>query len=458
MSRRRVRSATSSPPARDSVAGHAVVPTHRLLAAGVVLACVAFAWFLANSTPLVETGSLINAPDEAAHVGYVRAVAVGHRLPTRSDAEFRTYQWHQPPLYYAVAALAYPLGLPGLRAVSVFFGLVSLWALWATARRLFPKRPEAVLLATAAAALLPMRHAVYSSVGNDAAIECMFSLTFLACASALVSGVTTPRALILGLLLGAATLTKLSGLLLYPGVALCLLLARPAVPSFRARLARTAWPVVLGFAIAAPWFAMNVARHGQLAPIRAFHEEFANTSRASDWIGERPLKVDTLSGELRPGPTMDRRGYTALVANWTTRTFLGAYTPPSRAAIGAPVFLPISFYACYIGLAALGLVGLLISRSGSSSDVAHRTYWLMAGVTACLVLGSFAGFTWTYFQAQGRYLYPAISPLALAWGLGLASLIPDRYRRPAVAGVIALLLALASAFAFIYVAPAYAGR
>src|SRR5947209_4742735 len=57
-------------------------------------------------TPIARSSEFnyINAPDEAAHLGYVRALAVGHRLPVRGDAEFPTYEWHQPPLYYALAS------------------------------------------------------------------------------------------------------------------------------------------------------------------------------------------------------------------------------------------------------------------------------------------------------------------------------------------------------------------
>ncbi len=457
MSRRRNRSRSAIPSERADTGARPALPMARLLGAGVVLLYVAFAWFLANATPLVEDGSLINAPDEAAHVGYVRAIAVGHRLPMRADPEFRTYQWHQPPLYYVLASLAYSLGLPGLRAVSVLFGLISLWAMWSTARLLAPSKPDAVILATAAVALLPMRHAVYSSVGNDAAIECLFSLTMLACASVCLHGFTRARGIGLGCLLGLATLTKLSGLLLFPGAALCLILARPSVAA-RYRMMRALWPLALGLALAGPWFGLNVMRHGQALPISAFHAEFVNTSRATDWIGKRQVAVDAVTGDLLPGPTMDRASYSALIANWTARTFVGAYTPPSRAAIGAPSFLPVSFYACYAGLAVLGLWGIMISRPGLIRSGPHQAFALTAAVTAFLVLGSFVGFTWTYFQAQGRYLYPAQFALSWPWALGFTAAIPERYRRAGVAGVIALLVVLASAFALVYVAPAYSAR
>jgi 4-amino-4-deoxy-L-arabinose transferase-like glycosyltransferase len=421
----------------------------------VALLFVGFAWYLAHVTPIVTQGSLINAPDEGAHIGYVRALAEGRRLPVRADAEFPTYQWHQPPLYYAVAALGHPLGSLGMRAVSILFALASLWAIWAAARLLAPRQPAVPALAVAAVALLPMRQAVHASVGNDAAIECWFSLTFLAMAHMAVRGFSPSRGVAVGVLVGVALLTKLSGLLLVPGVAV-LLFALPGAQGIRRRVARAVWPLAISLAIASPWLALNVARYGQPLPLRAFHQEFAQTARATDWIGRQGLAADPITGDLRPAATMTRAGYSALIANWTCRTYLGAYTPRSRAAIGAPVFLPPGFYIVYVLLMLVGLVGLGRKLLRSRPNI--HPFPIAAATTAALVFLSFASFTWTYFQAQGRYLYPAILPLAVLWALGLDDLIPLPRKRQAVAGVIALLTVLALAFAFAYVAPAYGGR
>jgi 4-amino-4-deoxy-L-arabinose transferase-like glycosyltransferase len=434
------------------------VPVERIHAMLLALLFVAFAWHLVNATPLVRNGSLINAPDEHAHIGYVRALAVGHRLPVKADREYPTYQWHQPPLYYAVAALAYPLGLVGMRAVSVLFGLISIFSIWTAVRLVAPSGRAIALLALGAVALLPMRQAVYASVGNDAAIECMFSLAMLCMAHLCVRGFTPRRAATMGLLVGMATLTKLSGVLLFAPAALVLFLCPPRT-GLRQRTGRALWPLLIGVALASPWFALNVQRYGQLMPIRAFHEEFAHTSRASDWIGTQRLAVDAVTGDLKPGPVMDRAGYLQLVANWTARTFLGAYTPLPKAPIGAPAFLPASFYALYAVLVCAAMVGLVRTAASSIAKVgpAH-TLGLAGALTVILIAASFAGFTWTYFQAQGRYLYPALMPLSWAWASGISAITPKRYSGVVTAGILALLIILAAAYGFAYVAPVYAGR
>lgn len=458
MSRRRSRAQTrsSSRPASatPSRSEPPAIERDRLWAMGLVLLFVFFAWKLATVTPLVTDGSLINAPDEAAHVGYVKALAIGHRLPTRADRQFPTYQWHQPPLYYAAAALGHPLGLLGMRAVSVLFGLISLWAIWATARLLAPKRPDIPVMAVALAALLPMRQAVHSAVGNDAAIECLFSLSMLTAARIVTQGANTGRALWLGVLVGAAILTKLSGVLLLPGAALVLAMSGPSA-SVTVRIRRALWPMLAAVAIASPWLALNVARYGQMMPIRAFHEEFAKTSRASDWIGQQRLGVDHMTGDLRPGPVMDRRAYFALVADWSVRTFFGAFTTPARAAIGAPSFLPPSFYWVWGVIFMLGAIGAVRTAAfGLWKSSPARSFALAAGMTTALILLSFVGFTWTYFQAQGRYLYPCLLPIAIGWATGYTAFMPARYRTIIMVLTVVVMATLAAAYGFVYVGSA----
>ena len=49
-----------------------------------------------------------------------------------------------------------------------------------------------------------------------------------------------------------------------------------------------------------------------------------------------------------------------------------------------------------------------------------RLFW----IAAALVALSFAGFIWTFFQAQGRYLYPAMLPASILIALGVRALSP----------------------------------
>lgn len=431
--------------------------TERLPSLLCVLAFLFFSWILANITPLAATGSFINTPDESAHIGYIQAIAMGHRLPVKDDPQFPTYQWHQPPFYYAVAAPVYHLGLHALRAVSLLFALVSLYAIWSAARLLFPKRPLIWALSTGFGALLPMRQAVMASVGNDAATECFFSLTLYCLLLMIIRGVNRNRIVALTVLLSLGLLTKATCLLLLPVALVAVFLATGKQP-LRQRVGWTVVPVIAALVVASPWYVRNARLYGEALPMRTFHQEFAGTSRAADWIGKQPLQVDAWTGDLRPGPIMTGPAYAWLVANWTARTFYAAYTPRSKQSIGAPVFLPPTAYLLFGIVTGLGFIGAVwrLFEVRQWQGVVLATV-ITLGLALVLVLASFAAFASTYFQAQGRYLYPALLPLSLMWAAGIERITPSRYRSTAAIVLFVLFVAVAAAFCFLYVLPAYRG-
>jgi 4-amino-4-deoxy-L-arabinose transferase-like glycosyltransferase len=412
------------------------------------------------TTPVlpVNAGSFINAPDERAHLIYVRAIAYGGRAPMQRDAEFPTYQWHQPPLYYALASFFYAGGDRAVRWFSLLCGLATLCILFRSVRRLFPEEPVLAALAMGFAALLPMRQAITGSVGNDALIELLFSLTLLYLIEAFRGGFTLRRAGAIGAVVGAALLTKASGLLLLPVVAAALFLLWKEGESLKAVWQGGVALLAVTATLILPWYARNYQLYGELTPVKGFLREFEGTSKASDWIGKRMLAVDVWSGEIRQSDTpMTRAGYLNLVANWTFRTFWASYTPPRLAAMGIPQFLPAPFYLLY-GLATLAAgIGLIRLHFRQRAELTKRQRFLiyLFLLTIALVLLSFTGFIWTFFQAQGRYLYPAMLPLSLLFALGIRSLSPVKYRDLISLAVLALLLIMAAAFLFTAVIPVY---
>lgn len=410
------------------------------------------------ATPVLppNAGSFINAPDEPAHWGYVQILAREGRLPRQGDP---TYEWHQPPLYYAATAGFFGLGPYAGRWLSVSFGLVSVCLILLSVRRLFPADPILAVTAMSFAALLPMRQAVYAAVGNDALLEMLCSALFFALIPAFTHGFTARRAAFIGLILGAALLTKANAILLIPVLLFALVLLR--------RLAgETPQNVLLGslvlfalaFVTSAPMAIRNVQLYGQLTPIRAFQQEFAGTSKATDWIG-RKAAVDLWSGNLAPGEEMTRGGYLQLVAAWTLRTAIAGYTPLQLARIGQPLFAPPWFYAPYGLLSLCALAGLvrLHFRAKEELTVIQTAFVRLMLTFTGLVVISFAGFVWTYFQAQGRYLYPAMLPLSVLGSLGVNELVPGKKREMAALGIIVLMAVLAFLFLYLFVQPTYEG-
>lgn len=451
MNRRRTeRSQTPNPPAAPSIDPARARRMYRLIAALAVLGFVLAACTHAFTTPVLTEGSFINAPDEAAHVGYVRLLAEQRRLPLRTDTTDHTYEWHQPPLYYLTAALAWPAGPRGVRLLGVLTGAATLTLLYLGGCLLWRRSEAPACLMVVLAAGLPMRQAVCASVGNDAATEFWFTAGAVALLMAARAGLTPRWGVICGAAVAVATLTKASGLLLTAP-----LLATAAVAVGPTRRQRLIW---LSCAVAAMavgsgwWFARNARLYGDATLTRVFAREFAGTARAADWIGKRQLRVDPASGSLVPGPRMTRAGYTALVADWTSRTFVAAYTSVRGAAIGMPIFMPPQLYVLAWLPVAAALLGWLLHRK---AETPSRADAVVLGVLLAATAAAFAGFTWTYFQAQGRYLYPAMLPLTALVAGGLYRLSGEERTPTAVVGCAALGAILSAALLFAGVMPAY---
>jgi len=298
-----------------------------------------------------------------------------------------------------------------------------------------------------------------ASAGNDSLTELLFCASLLSLLLVLSNGATPRTALPAGAAVGAALLTKASGILLVPvGLAAFFLAGREGDMRLAVRSAGVFLLAVLVLNVG--WAARNMRLYGEAAPLRAFAREFEGTSKASDWIGRQPLRVDAWTGALEASPEpMDRAGYLRLVASWTFRTFWGAYTPnDERARLGVPVFMPPPFYVPGLAAALAGASGLALTlgRRGRLAGLRARGAWLLLGA-AGLVAASFLAFVWQYFQAQGRYLYPALLPLALLGAAGIQALVPHRWRGPAVGLVLAVFGLLSLAFLVAGVLPAYSG-
>jgi hypothetical protein len=86
---------------------------------------------------------------------------------------------------------------------------------------------------------------------------------------------------------------------------------------------------------------------------------------------------------------------------------------------------------------------------------AERAIWGLLAVTWLLVVAAFLRFNTAFFQAQGRYLFPAMAPIALLFTLGLQSLGPARWRPRVALGTAAAMLLLALYALFGCIIPAF---
>ncbi len=380
--------------------------------------------------PVGRNGSQ-DAPDEAAHISYVKNIASGH-LPSHStpttvggESPGAAYEWHQPPLYYIAIAPFSPLGGRGMRLGSLFMGVCCLLVIYRAGRLLFPTDHLAAVVAVGIAALTPTHFAITSAVNNDVLIELCFSGTLCLLILALKKGFSKRVAVQLGAVLGSAILTKVTGLLLLPVFGFALLLfyqdeKQKPVLLKRAGVTFGVLALVCGW-----WFIRNQVLYSQLLPLKLFAEQFEHTAQAAVW-------AERVGGW---GP------YLVQMCLGTFLSFWAVYGSPDGVKIGAPSFLPPQIYqilGCVSSLGLIGLVRLHLQRRRIFSREQNYGIWLLFA-TAAIVGASYLTFILRYFQMQGRYLFPAMLPICLILSISFRVLFPERWKSTASLLLLVLL-------------------
>ncbi len=443
-----------------------------LLAVFVLLGAV-----YAIVTPLFEIS------DELWHYPMVKTLADGNGLPVQDPANPGPWRQEgsQPPLYYAVMALAtswidtsdlpevrwvnphadngiitadrnnnivihtsgenWPwtgtvLAVRLIRLLSVLLGAVTVYCTYRLALVVYPARPGLALAAAGFVAFTPMFVFVSASVNND-------NLAITLSAAALWLMVRWLRApapprlreiVVMGLLLGGGALSKVSVLGLWPlaGAALLggeFLRSRPALTDWPRRLLPRLGQGVLMAAVALLvsgwWFVRNLALYGDVLGWNAFLAT----------VGERPHPATLLQlwGE--------RAGF--------VQAYWGLFGGVS-VAMPAWIYTVLTLMA---GTALLGALaaGLLALRRWRALPLPSLAIWsLLLGWLVLIAVGllRWSSLTWA---SQGRLIFPAIGVVSLLLAVGL-----DRIWRglPALAvGGLALLTAVVP---FSVITPAYA--
>ena len=404
----------------------------------LLLAYLALAVLFAMRTPAWQ------APDEPAHYNYVRQLVEGN-LPVIAPgdwdqaylgqivgAEFDpaysvaglTYEDWQPPLYYLLQAPLYRLSggaLTAMRLLSVALGAGVVALAYVVGRATFGGRVPPALAVAAFVAFLPQHLAILASVNNDSLAE----LLIAAILALLVVPWPEPatrgdgrRLLALGLLLGAAFLTKGTAYLMAP-VAGAFLLARhwgAWRPLARALLLVFVPALLLGLL----WWGRNLAVYGGLDALgKSAHDAVVvGQPRTSEWIAQYGL-----------GGTAGRFLRTTFVSFWGQFGWMAAP-------------LPGWMVAGLAGLTGVAVVGLGLRVAGSQWPVisdqrlaagrrpsVNRQHILVLGLTVLLTAALHVYYNLTFVQHQGRYLYPALIPIAVGFVAGWAYWLRPAARR-----------------------------
>ncbi len=373
---------------------------------------VVLALLYARSTPFLTAGILKNqrtaegpvkvidvgAPDELQHVVYVRRIAAGEGFPVLDpkDPELgRNYQAHQPPLYYVLAAgwsKLFGESALGMRSLNAVLGgitvLGAFFLAWWTTRK------EAVALGAAVfAALLPMQIALSGAVSNDPLLFCLCTWSLALAARYLQEGLCVKRAIMLGAIVGLACLTKTTAIALFPALLVGLLATKD-----RPSLARVGLSLGVACGLGALWWIRNQQLYGDPFAMGVFATAFQGSPKAQMFMDAYGAPIYWLDW----------------VGWWTMRSFIGVFGYMD-------IFLGEMLYRiAFAVLALLGVLGVFALKK--EGDKEARAPHLMNATFFVVVFVLFIMFNKTYFQGQARYLLPAIGPLAVAIGMGVAGL------------------------------------
>lgn len=401
----------------------------RLLLALIVLVYVLVAVQYARLTPPWQ------APDEPAHFNYARYLAENGALPVLQPGDYPheyleqlkaqrfppemaidtiRYEAWQPPAYYCLAAAVYRLAGPqplarqllALRLLSVALGALLLVLTYRIAHVLAPGREWLALGGAALVAAIPMHIAMTAAVNNDALAEVCTALLLWQ----LLGLLRRPEAqlsrwMLLGATVGFAALTKLSTLTALPLVlAVALYTAgRSTAPGGRlralaGRLLACGLPAVL---LLSPWLVRNMRVYGAADPFAfARHGQVViGQPRTADWIGEYGVWY-----------TLKALAVTTFQSFWGQFGWMGVPLEPRL----------------YRGLAALVAptsLGLALRCFALRAEWSHLPAEQRGGILLCagstlLSLASLIWYNLSFVQHQGRYLYPALIPIAMALVVG----------------------------------------
>ncbi|MHB1417387.1 MAG: ArnT family glycosyltransferase, partial [Chloroflexota bacterium] len=420
---------------------------HRLAFAVVLLSFLATGLYYNIAIPIWET------PDEPQHYMYVEHIVRTHTLPVRENSAGN--QYHQPPLYYLIGSLAVgwlPLDelAPGklnpyfiwneprlgeepnvavhtydelppfqgtalavhiLRAISLLFCAVGVWAAYAIARAILPNRPWLAVAAAAFTAFVPQYLFVSASGGNDGPAIAFASLVLLSLVTMARDAregkrISYRRFALLGLWVGLGMLSKLTFYGVAPVIALTALFVL-AIGRPRLRLLG-GWFLSGGIALALAgwWYLRNVIVYATGLAILGEGRFDPRTFRD---IPEKPDEV-------------------ARVLSWYPEPLFQSFWLRFGWMDISPSQWVYDLAAIFSGLVLVGCLVFLVRQATSRKRVGASA---AVGLTICFLalLSAFAVTTWRFAYTlgnaypQGRYLFVAQPATSLLAVMGLSELL-----------------------------------
>ncbi|MFQ3567975.1 MAG: hypothetical protein SNJ59_13365 [Aggregatilineales bacterium] len=374
------------------------------------------------------------------------------------------YEDHQPPLYYLTALPAYQIGggaLMAVRAYTLLIGMGVIASAYLFIRILLPVQPHLAFITAGFIALLPQHLAILAAANNDALAGLIVGFALIAAAVLLRGADLWPLVFVLAGIAALIILQINARMLMVnslEGMIGTALLAAFAIALVLLR--RAPWRLGL------PWLLGLIAGIGLLTKLStAFLAGLLPVVLILRWLDDR-RQSHTTAGDLAAALALFLMPALALGAIWWVRN-LQVYGPPDFLGLAAHdavvadqprtsdmitawglggylrASLETTFNSFWgqFGWMALPLPrwaydlisGLLLLVAGGwaaraialhSGRLAHPRPWqlqvgLVLVLVALLAVAQYIYYNLEFFQMQGRYLFPALIPFALAVALGL---------------------------------------
>ncbi len=337
--------------------------------------------------------------DEEAHFFYVEDIWREKHLPVLKVPHSGHYESHQPPLFYL---LALPLALLGGenwrplgRCLTVCLAILSAYICYLSAKKLYPDKRSIHIGAFAFPLLLPGHVLASACFNNDSLAEVFISLYICL----LLSWLKERREgdwFWMGFTGALALLSKMTSILLLPLSLLSILITLEEKENWWLILRRVFYVCLPLFLLGGWWLLRNKLLYGDFLGWRIFQEAFA-TSPTPEYFLERGVSWG---------------GYWLLVLSTGFASF---WTPLLKVR-----FLPLPFYVVAAGFLCLSLWGVVKWLKEGERWQIKAIYLLILCVL--LIFLAFIRFNLHFFEAQGRYLYPALGAFSLLISGGLGKL------------------------------------
>jgi len=206
--------------------------------------------------------------DASHHLNYIKYLQEHHSLPLPAQG----VEMFQPPLYYFVSAVVLslfhlsttdPSAILVLRALTMLFGIAQVVLVFASLRLIFPGRPNLQLIGAGVAAFLPMHLYVSHYPTNETLTGVLVSASIYLALRTVTSGTSSWQSYnVLGLLMGAALLTKATAILAVPFIVLALARQLACARASAAKWTTTLGGMVVIAALTCSWHYLRVSKFG----------------------------------------------------------------------------------------------------------------------------------------------------------------------------------------------------